>query len=220
MGEEQQVHLRTEKIEWDDLLGRLQALLRIRTTPIGMKLFESVEEMESVPRIRRPDTIHTTDQIVGMASRLNWTVGITRDDLVGDQCGAVIGLHPQDEDWLSGERMQGVWFESLSDSNAHQEAMDCVPFGTFRAMAVSPLSAKRLDPPDICLIYATPAQMILFINGLQWRGYKNSIGDVSASQRVLTVGVGHYQLESPAFQFLASLNAGTEGSWRMSFSWH
>ena len=172
MGEEQQVHLRTEKIEWDDLLGRLQALLRIRTTPIGMKLFESVEEMESVPRIRRPDSIHTTDQIVGMASRLNWTVGITRDDLVGDQCGAVIGLHPQDEEWLSGERMQGVWFESLSDSNAHQEAMDCVPFGTFRAMAVSPLSAKRLDPPDICLIYATPAQMILLINGLQWRGYK------------------------------------------------
>ena len=47
-----------------------------------------------------------------MASRLNWTVGITRDDLVGDQCGAVIGLHPQDEEWLSGERMQGVWFES------------------------------------------------------------------------------------------------------------
>ena len=90
--EEQQVHLRTEKIDWDDLLNRLQALLRIRTTPIGMKLFASVEEMEAVPRIRRPDAIHTTDQIVGMASRLNWTVGITRDDLVGDQCGAVIGL--------------------------------------------------------------------------------------------------------------------------------
>ena len=103
--EEQQVHLRTERIDWDDLLGRLQALLRIRTTPIGMKLFPTVEEMEAVPRIRRPNAIHTTDQIVGMASRLNWTVGITREDLVGDQCGAVIGLHPQDEEWLSGERM-------------------------------------------------------------------------------------------------------------------
>ncbi|MDP7066087.1 MAG: DUF169 domain-containing protein, partial [Acidimicrobiales bacterium] len=170
--DEQQVHLRTEQIDWDDLLARLQALLRIRTTPIGMKLFETVEEMEEVPRIRRPDSIHTTDQIVGMASRLNWTVGITRSDLVGDQCGAVIGLHPQDDEWLSGERMQGVWFESLDDSTAHQEAMDCVPFGTYAAMAVSPLSAKRLDPPDICLVYATPAQMILLINGLQWRGYK------------------------------------------------
>ncbi len=170
--EEQPVHLRTGQMDWDDLLARLQALLRIRTTPIGMKLFATVDEMESVPRIRRPDDIHTTDQIVGMASRLNWTVGITRADLVGDQCGAVIGLHPQDEDWLSGERMQGVWFETLDDSSAHQEAMDCVPFGTYAAMAVSPLSSKRLDPPDICLVYATPAQMILLINGLQWRGYK------------------------------------------------
>lgn len=107
-----------------------------------------------------------------MASRLNWTVGITQDDLVGAQCGAVLGLHPQDDEWLSGDRMKGVWFETLEDSSAHQHAMDCVPFGTYAAMAVSPLSAKRLNPPDICLVYATPAQMIILINGLQWRDYK------------------------------------------------
>ena len=170
--EEQPVHVRTADIEWDSLLARLQALLRIRTTPIGMKLFRTIEEMEAVPRIRRPDSIHTTDQIVGMAARLNWTVGITQSDLVGAQCGAVIGLHPQDDKWLSGDRMKGVWFETLEDSSAHQHAMDCVPFGTYAAMAVSPLNTKRLNPPDICLIYATPAQMIILINGLQWRDYK------------------------------------------------
>ncbi|MGZ0215180.1 MAG: DUF169 domain-containing protein [Acidimicrobiales bacterium] len=166
------MHVRTADIEWDSLLARLQALLRIRTTPIGMKLFRTIEEMEAVPRIRRPDSIHTTDQIVGMAARLNWTVGITQSDLVGAQCGAVLGLHPQDDEWLSGDRMKGVWFETLEDSSAHQHAMDCVPFGTYAAMAVSPLNAKRLNPPDICLIYATPAQMIILINGLQWRDYK------------------------------------------------
>jgi uncharacterized protein (DUF169 family) len=137
-----------------------------------MKLFRTVEEMEAVSRIRRPDSIHTTDQIVGMAARLNWTVGITQSDLVGAQCGAVLGLHPQDDEWLSGDRMKGVWFETLEDSSAHQQAMDCVPFGTYAAMAVSPLNTKRLNPPDICLIYATPAQMIILINGLQWRDYK------------------------------------------------
>ena len=35
-----------------------------------------------------------------------------------------------------------------------------------------PLRTARLDPPDICLFYANPAQMILFINGLQWRNYR------------------------------------------------
>ncbi|MCY4515827.1 MAG: DUF169 domain-containing protein, partial [Acidimicrobiaceae bacterium] len=73
-------HVRTASIDWDELLGRLQAVLRLRTTPIGMKLFETVEDMEAVPRVRRPNAIHTTDQIVGMACRLNWTVGFTMDD--------------------------------------------------------------------------------------------------------------------------------------------
>jgi len=85
----------------------------------------------------------------------------------------VIGLHPQDEKWLSGKHMTGVWFETVEDASAHQHAMHTVPFGTYEAMAVSPLATGRLDPPDIAMIYATPAQMILLINGLQWAGYKN-----------------------------------------------
>jgi uncharacterized protein (DUF169 family) len=47
-----------------------------------------------------------------------------------------------------------------------------VPYGRYKAMAVAPLTSGRLDPPDICLIYGTPGQMIFFINGLQWTGYK------------------------------------------------
>jgi uncharacterized protein (DUF169 family) len=150
----------------------LNRLLRLRTTPIGMKLFESVADMAAIERIRRPKDIHTTDQIVGQAARNGWTVGITAEDLVGAQCSTVIGLHPRDDDWLSGDRMTGVWFGSQPDAAAHQQAMDVVDYGKYQAMAVSPLSSGRLNPPDICLIYATPAQMILFINGLQWTGYK------------------------------------------------
>ena len=158
--------------DWPAMVDALNRLLRLRTTPIGMKLFAKVEEMEAVPKIRRPKSIHTTDQIVAQAARLGFTVGITNDDLVGAQCGAVIGLHPQDEEWLSGDRMAGVWFEDLPGASAHQHAMDVVPFGTYQAMAVSPLAAGRLDPPDIALIYATPAQTIIMINGLQWSGFK------------------------------------------------
>ncbi len=160
-------------LDWGGIVADLNELLRLRTTPIGMKMFTSREEMEAVPKIRRPKSIHTTDQIVGMAARLNWTVGITNDDLVGAQCGAVIGLHPQDEQWLSGKHMTGVWFETIEDASEHQHSMHTVPFGTYEAMAVSPLATGRLDPPDIAMIYATPAQMILLINGLQWAGYKN-----------------------------------------------
>ena len=162
----------TSHLDWAATLEELNRYLRLRTTPIGMKLFASKEEMEAVPRIRRPSAIHTTDQIVGMAARNGWTVGITAEDLVGAQCSTVIGLHPRSEDWLSGDRMRGVWYREPEDAAAHQAAMDVVPHGQYQAMAVSPLASGRLNPPDICLIYATPAQMILFINGLQWTGYK------------------------------------------------
>tara|TARA_A100001037_G_scaffold304655_1_gene342176 strand:+ start:30590 stop:31375 length:786 start_codon:yes stop_codon:yes gene_type:complete len=161
-----------DHFDWVELVASLNRLLRLRTTPIGMKLFASEEEMMAIPRLRRPQDIHTTDQIVGQASRNGWTVGITAADLVGAQCSTVIGLHPRSEEWLSGERMRGVWYQEPEDARAHQEAMDVVPCGQYEAMAVSPLASGRLDPPDICLIYATPAQMILFINGLQWTGYK------------------------------------------------
>lgn len=158
--------------DWPGMVDALNRLLRLRTTPIAMKLFERQADMEAVPRIRRPKAVHTTDQIVGQAARNGWTVGITAEDLVGAQCGVVIGLHPRDEAWLSGKRMTGVWYATAEDAAAHQAAMDHVPYGRFDALAVSPLASGRLDPPDICLIYATPAQMILFINGLQWTGYR------------------------------------------------
>ena len=70
-------------------------------------------------------TIHTTDQVVAQAARLGWTVGITAADLVGAQCGAVIGLHPRDDAVaLRTRRWPGVWFGTIEDSAAHQRAMD------------------------------------------------------------------------------------------------
>jgi hypothetical protein len=74
-----------ESIDWAETRSRLDRVLRIRTTPIGMKMFETVE-----------------------------------------------------------------------DASIHQHAMDVVPAGRYQAMAVSPLSTGRLNPPDICMIYATP----------------------------------------------------------------
>jgi uncharacterized protein (DUF169 family) len=156
-----------------DLVAKLEALLRLRSIPFGMKLFERVADMEAIPKIRRPQkSVHTLDQIVAQAARLGWTVGITTEDLVGDQCRSVVGLGGQDEKWFSGQHMTGVWFATQVDASAHQKAMNLVPAGKYKALAVAPLASGRLDPPDIALFYATPGAMIYFINGLQYSGYK------------------------------------------------
>lgn len=151
----------------------LDRLLKLRTPAFGMKLFEKAADMEAIPRIRRPKAVHAFDQVVGQASRLGWTVGVTADDLVGAQCRAVIGLgNAKDAEWRSGQRMVGVWYSTPDDAGAHQAAMTCVEDGQYEAMVVSPISSGRINPPDIVLFYATPGAMMYFINGLQWAGYK------------------------------------------------
>ena len=159
--------------EYSETAAALERLLRLRAIPFGMKLFEAAAEMEAIPKIRRPKgSVHTLDQIVAQAARLGWTVGITTEDLVGDQCRSVVGLGGQDEKWFSGQHMTGVWFATQVDASAHQKAMNLVPAGKFKALAVAPLASGRIDAPDIALFYATPGAMMYFINGLQWSGYK------------------------------------------------
>lgn len=79
-------------------------------------------------------------------------VGTTGDDLVGPQCGAVLGLAPQDAAVQAGKAFAGVSFATEADAAAYQRAMHCVPHGRYRAMAVSPLAAGRLPQPDIALV--------------------------------------------------------------------
>ncbi len=159
-------------MDWPRLAADLERLLKLRAIPFGMKLYAAKAEMEAIPKIRRPKSVHTLDQVVAQAARLGWTVGVTGEDLVGDQCRSVVGLGGQDEKWRSGQHMVGVWFATLEDAGRHQAAMNIVPKGKYQALAVAPLASGRLDPPDIALFYATPGAMIYFINGLQWSGYK------------------------------------------------
>ncbi|HZB91911.1 MAG TPA: DUF169 domain-containing protein [Stellaceae bacterium] len=157
------------------LAQELTELLRLRTLPIGMRLFEDQAALEAIPGLRRPKpgAEFSTCQLVTQARVAGLTLGIVHDNLRPfSNCGGIIGLNAPGEDYLSGKRMTGVWFENQTAARAHQEQMPRVPAGRYHALVVSPLRAARLDPPDIVLFYGTPGQMILFINGLQWKSYR------------------------------------------------
>ena len=133
--------------DWTKLVADLERLLKLRAIPFGMKLFERRDEMEAIPRIRRPKAVHTLDQIVAQAARLGWTVGMTSEDLVGAQCRAVVGLGlAKDDKWRSGQHMVGVWYSAPEDARAHQAAMECVPDGRYEALAVAPLAERPARP--------------------------------------------------------------------------
>jgi uncharacterized protein (DUF169 family) len=158
-----------------ELAEQLIALLKLRTFPIGMKLFEDLDEMARVPGLRRPPKGRTfsTCQLVTQARIAGFTLGITTENIPAfSSCSSVIGLDAPGEIYTSGRKMEGVWFENREAAAAHQAQMPRVPPGRYHGMVASPLRSARLDPPDICLFYGNPAQMILFINGLQWKSYR------------------------------------------------
>jgi len=132
--------MNTETYDWQAIVDGLNRYLRLRSIPIGMKLFETVEAMEAIPKIRRPRARHTTDQIVAQARQLGWTVGITMADLVGAQCGAVIGLHPQDSEWLSGKRM------ASGSRRSPTPARTSTPWTACRTAATARWPSRRSPP--------------------------------------------------------------------------
>src|SRR5439155_9655980 len=77
VGQPQQLECGMQAYDWNAIVDGLNRYLRLRSIPIGMKLFETVEAMEAIPKLRRPRARHTTDQIVAQARQLGWTVGIT-----------------------------------------------------------------------------------------------------------------------------------------------
>ncbi len=157
------------------LAQELTELLRLRTLPIGMRLFEDVAALDQIPGLRRPKkgAQFSTCQLVTQARVAGLTLGIVHDNLRPfSNCGGIIGLNAPAEDYLSGKKMTGVWFENQAAARAHQQHMPRVPHGRYNAVVVAPLRAGRLDPPDIVLFYGTPGQMILFVNGLQWKTYR------------------------------------------------
>lgn len=168
------------------LAQQLAEFLRLRTLPIGMQLFHNAEQMQRIEGLRHPKQGRrfSTCQLVTQARVAGLTLGIRHENVLpNSNCGGVVGLNTPSEEYLSGRKMNGVWFNNIEAARAHQEQMPRVEPGQYHGLVVSPLRMGRLDPPDICLFYGTPGQMILFINGLQhetYRRYEFSITGESA----------------------------------------
>ena len=101
---------------------KLIELLRIRTNPIGMRLFEDPKDMEKIQGVRKPTEgfKFTMCQMVTQSRWYGFTLGITVDNTRGGNCGGVVGLNHPGEGFLSGDHMNGVWFGNKEASAAHR----------------------------------------------------------------------------------------------------
>ena len=147
-------------------------LMRIRSTPTALKLYENKEDMMKVKKIRIPKEgeIFTACQLIAQTTRLNFTVGFTNEFMPTLQCSGICGFIPPEE-YQNSTHLAGVWYEKPEEAAKHQKSMYALD-KKYEAIASSPMASGRLDDPDVCLIYGTPEQIMYMCCALQYDDYE------------------------------------------------
>lgn len=80
-----------------------------------------------------------------------------------------------------------VWCRTRANGKKFEEAIPRIPTGRYQAIALAP-QVYELFEPDMVLIYANPAQIILIINALQFEEYERMkfycVGESSCSDAI------------------------------------
>jgi len=159
-----------ERPDWGKLVQRIERLMRLKSFPVAFKMLKQREELEQVPFMRRVQHQMTLCQMITLVRNFDWTIGAERDDFLSPVCSSILGLTDSPEIYKDGTFRSIVWVKTRADGRKYEESIPRLPMGEHEAVVLAPLLYKPFDP-DIVLIYANPAQMMLLINSLQFEDY-------------------------------------------------
>jgi dephospho-CoA kinase len=173
--------------DWEKDIRRMEQLLRLKSFPVAFKLLEDPGELDGIPFLRRSSEKKTLCQLITLVRNFDWTVGATADDFISHLCPSIIGLADTGEFYKDGTFRSIVWTRTREDGRKYEAGLPRLPLGRYRAVAMAPLVYNPFDP-DIVLIYANPAQMILLINAIQFEDYEimnfYCVGESSCSDAI------------------------------------
>ncbi len=174
-------------IDWEKPIQRLERLMRLRSFPVAFKLLEDKKALSEIPFIRRIQHQSTLCQMINLVRNFDWTVGADRNDFISVMCPSIIGLTNIADYMKDGTFRSIVWTKSRADGKIYENSIPRLPLGQYEAVAMAPLVYNPFDP-DIVLIYANPAQMMLLINSLQFENYEvmqfYCVGETSCSDAI------------------------------------
>lgn len=157
--------------DWEKPIRRLEQLMRLKSFPVAFKMLEKKEDLDEIPFMRRLNDKKTMCQLITLVRSFDWTVGAVAEDFIGPTCSGIIGLADTPPLFKDGTFRSIVWVKSRQDGKRFEEAIPRIPLGKYEAVAMAPLVYNPFDP-DMVLIYANPAQMMLLINSLQFEKYE------------------------------------------------
>jgi len=149
----------------------MELLLRLKSFPVAFKMLSDKKALDSIPYLRRSQNKTTLCQLITQVRNFDWTVGADLDDFLFSACPSIIGLCDVPAICKDGTFRSIVWVKTKKDARKYEAAIPRLPLGKYKAVAMAPLVYNPFEP-DIVLIYANPAQMILLINALQFEDYE------------------------------------------------
>ncbi len=158
-------------MSWADIASELKTTLRLKTEPVAFRRLDKAQDMEKIKNVMRVKRGFTFCQVPFLVRVMGQTIGITKQDPIGDRCTRLNGLRHATEKSMQAEAqmLARTWFGSVEDALLQQRETPRVPEA--EAIVVSPLSKDKFEP-EIVLIYANPAQIMMFLCGLQKDKYE------------------------------------------------
>ncbi len=176
----------TEK-DWERIIRRMEQLLRLKSFPVAFKMLESKADLGKIPFMRRMQHKMSLCQMIALVKDFDWTVGAEAEDFVYPTCASIIGLRDIPEHYKDGTFRSIVWVKKKEDGRKYEASIPRLPLGRYEAVALAPLVYKPFEP-DIVLLYANPAQMMLLINAFQLEDYEvmdfHCVGESSCSDAI------------------------------------
>lgn len=157
--------------DWEKVVRRMELLLRLKSFPVAFKMLKDKKKLAEIPFMRRADHKVTLCQLITLVRNFDWTVGADLEDFLFPACPSILGLCDVPEVNKDGTFRSIVWVKTKKDGRKYEAAIPRLPLGKYQAVAMAPLVYNPFEP-DIVLIYANPAQMMLLINALQFEDYE------------------------------------------------
>ncbi len=177
----------TASRDWEKPIRRLELLMRLKSFPVAFKMLEKKEDIREIPFVRRVSHKATLCQLITLVRNFDWTVAADADDFLSFMCPSIIGLKELPSYAKDGTFRSIVWTMTREDGKKFEASIPRLPLGKYEAVAMAPLVYNPFDP-DIVLIYANPAQMMLLINSLQFEDYEvmdfHCVGEGSCSDAI------------------------------------
>ncbi len=157
---------------WTEFADVLERRLRLRTRPIAYKKLEKASELDSIPGLLRLERYFTFCQLPTMVRRgQGATIGVARGDEMNPRCARIHGLEPTTEEQLAGEVVyfKNTYFTTEEEAKRQMASYPLIPPG--EAIVLAPLASVPFEP-DVILVYATPAQMMVLLCALQVKDFE------------------------------------------------